>query len=99
VALDAIMKSASFLCWMFFVLGCGNLIACALMHYSFGICGQWLGFRVRMQLFSNMLHQVSGGGSVWNNVGQEEGWMVAVCMCGSGCGFRVRRGLVPQHAA
>lgn len=55
-----VMHKASFLCWMFFTLGAGSLIAVGLMHWSLGICGQWLGYRVRLALFRNILYQEVG---------------------------------------
>lgn len=55
------MSTASFLCWMFFAIGGGTLIACLTMHWAFGICGQWLSYRLRNQLFRNIIYQVRVG--------------------------------------
>ena len=54
------MSKISFLCWMFFVIGCGVFIGALLMYYSFGICGQRLAYRLRIALYRNILFQEIG---------------------------------------
>ena len=52
--------TASFLCWMFFVMGMGNLIAASLMYWTFGVCGQRLALRLRLMLYRAILHMEMG---------------------------------------
>ena len=57
------MKSqASFYAAMFFVIGAGGMICCALSQWGFGTLGARLGARLRVKLFEAMLHQEVGGG-------------------------------------
>lgn len=54
------VSSASFLCWMFFAMGLGNLIVAALMYWTFGVCGQRLALRLRMMLYRAILYMEIG---------------------------------------
>ncbi len=51
---------ASFLSWMFFIIGSGTMVSVTVMHWAFGVCGQRLALRLRLQLYRAMLYQEVG---------------------------------------